>query len=853
MAAEDDLIPPTRQARLLVATASASFAAIALAYLLAPPDPWTRALIADLSWTWSAAYAVVCCAIAWRRIPQRHERSTWLWLGAGCAVFLAGQLAGNYYELLRRVQPPYPSLADVGHLGIYPCFFIAVVRLLGSEPRRRLDAESMLDNLLVTFITAALAFEFLLEPLLTAGGSALAVTTSIAWSVGGIAVLWMILIQMLQRTRLPLATAGLVIPGLAAISVANVAYASLALRGTFRAGGPLDLGWDAGLLVIATAAALAPERSVSPATALPTISGYAARNVAVLAGLLGTMALAVSGSLQSQPDLDTAILSAIGIAIIAIRVVYSLRADRRYAELLEREVADQTRSLMDSLAATASAERNLRLLMRALPEVIVVLDRSGRILEFSPGDWDLPPGMAEKLPGRSVFEFLDPGPARIARENLAAAFRGEVCRFEIPFRRRGGQHTAAAVYAPVREGDRVTKVIALGRDITDQLRTAAQLQQAEKLAAMGQLVSGVAHEINNPAAIISGFAQTMLLDDLKPDHRDMVKMIHAEATRIGRITQNLLAFARAGGTERTLVDLNDIVRRTFALRSYHLSTLNIAVTLDLDNQDPKVWANGAELQQLFLNLLINAEQALTTFERNRAIAIRTVATETEVRLEVADSGPGIPVDIRGKIFDPFFTTKPEGMGTGLGLSICYGIVQEHSGRIWVQSEEGNGATFSVALPRDPRKAARAQPGSPQEPALAGGPLSVLIVDDEAGLRNALLRFLGRRGIQARGVGEGREALDILRHETFDVIISDVRMPGMGGREFLDQLRRDHPELVPRLILSTGDSFAPETAALLKEAGVPTLIKPFDFTTLEQGIRKVAASRYARATRGSGPD
>src|SRR3989449_517779 len=136
----------------------------------------------------------------------------------------------------------------------------------------------------------------------------------------------------------------------------------------------------------------------------------------------------------------------------------------------------------------------------------------------------------------------------------------------------------------------------------------AQLQQAEKLTAMGQLVSGVAHEINNPAAIISGFAQTLLLDDLKPEHRDMLQMVYDEATRIGRITSNLLAFARAGGKERTLVDLNDIVRRTFALRSYHLSTLNITVSLQLDRDDPKIWADASELQQVLLNLLINAEQ-----------------------------------------------------------------------------------------------------------------------------------------------------------------------------------------------------------------------------------------------------
>jgi signal transduction histidine kinase len=210
-------------------------------------------------------------------------------------------------------------------------------------------------------------------------------------------------------------------------------------------------------------------------------------------------------------------------------------------------------------------------------------------------------------------------------------------------------------------------------------------------------VSGVAHEINNPAAIISGFAQTLLLDQLPPDQRETVQMMYDEATRIGRITSNLLAFARAGSKERTLVELNETVRRTFALRSYHLTTLNITVNLELDEANPKAWANGSEVQQLLLNLLINAEQALTTVPGRRAITIRTMTADDDgVQLQVADTGPGIPTDIQEKIFDPFFTTKPEGTGTGLGLSICYGIAHDHGGRISVHSVPGHGATFTVA-------------------------------------------------------------------------------------------------------------------------------------------------------------
>jgi two-component system NtrC family sensor kinase len=537
----------------------------------------------------------------------------------------------------------------------------------------------------------------------------------------------------------------------------------------------------------------------------------------------------------------------IGVVLLAARFAYWLRVDRRYAQLLEHEVASQTRSLMDSLAGTAAAERNLRLVIEAVPDAVAVLDREGRLLEANDPAKTMT-GSPDPV-GHTVFDFLDPTAAARVRDKLAAALRGEVQRFETPFVRADGSRGLAAVlYAPVREGGVIPRVLALARDITDQKRTEAQLQQAEKLTAMGQLVSGVAHEINNPAAIISGFAQTLLLEDLKPEQRETLQMICDEAARIGRITANLLAFARAGGKQRALVDLNDIVRRTFALRSYHLSTLSITVVLELDPGEPKIWADASELQQVLLNLLINAEQALLTAQPPRTITVRTRTDAQDLVLEVADSGPGIPAAIRDKIFDPFFTTKPEGVGTGLGLSICYGIAQEHGGRIGVESEPGQGARFTLALPRDPRVEVR--PPLAAAPARAAGLLAVLVVDDETALRNALLRFLDRRGIRSQGVADGADALRVLGNTDFDVIVSDVRMPGMSGREFLQRLRRDRPELVSRLIFSSGDTFAPETAALIQESGIPTVTKPFEFAALEQVIREVAARHLPARPRAS---
>src|SRR5437773_3985141 len=696
--------------------------------------------------------------------------------------------------------------------------------------------------------TWAAAFAYLLEPLLIGGAPVhpFGLVTSIGWSVGAVAVLWMILIQMLRRPAFPAATATLVLPSVIALAIGDQVYAVVALRGTYQAGGPLDLTWDTGLLLLAAAAAIAPDYTLhlQRGRSLTHEPSTAARFIALVIGLAAITGMAIVGILRTKPDPNDAVIVAIGMAIVAARVLYSIGVSRRYANILEDEVANQTRSLMSSLGATASAERSLRLLMEAVPDAITVVDRDGHVLDENTAGRTL----VSAFPGekRRAFGWLEGTASRIARENLAAAFDGELRRFEVPYQRPdGSEGTGHVLLAPVREGGRIPKVLALVRDITDQRRAQTQLQQAEKLAAMGQLVSGVAHEINNPAAIISGFAQTLLLDQLTPEQRETVQMMYDEATRIGRITSNLLAFARAGSKERTLVELNDIVHRTFALRSYHLTTLNITVNLDLDDANPKAWANGSEVQQMLLNLLINAEQALTTVSGGdrRAITIRTAtAGDDGVWLQLADTGPGIPAGIQEKIFDPFFTTKPEGMGTGLGLSICYGIVHDHGGGISVESAPGQGATFTVVLPRDARTRQRATPPTAaaiRERRTPDGRLSVLLIDDEAGLRRAVVNFLKRRGMHIVAVEDGGDALRVLRRERFDVIVSDVRMPGMSGGEFLEQLRRDHPAMVRRLIFTTGDTFAADTSTLLREAGVPSLVKPYDFSKLEAVLHEVA--------------
>lgn len=834
-----------RFSRAAVVAAGVLLAGLAVLYSFKSLAP---DLLAAGGWTLTAALRTAGVGLAWYATREAQRRRAWGWLAIASLIDLAALLYVDV-GVARGLPLPLVSAADIGFLAAYPAFFIAAWNLLTARPLRQPTVEILLDAALLTLTAAAWAYELFVEPL-ASGVPSIAVLASVAYATGGLALLWLIGMLLLRPTRFPSIGEGLAVVGLTAFAVSDLLYGTVALPRTVPDGSLLDMGWNAANLTLAAAAVLAAARPDGRPAVQPRGTAVAPRLFAVLVGFAGLVGLHIHSMLRGTFELRDALLPLAGSLVIAARVGYSLFTDRRHEAALEQEVERQTQSLVQSLAATASAERNLRQIIEASPDPIVLIDRNGQVLEYEPNGTDAGGEPMAPRPGRSAFEYFDPDATEIARQHLQAAFAGEVRRFEVPLRRPdGGRGVTSLVYAPIREQGQITRVLAIARDVTELRRAQSQLQQADKLAAMGQLVSGVAHEINNPAAIISGFAQTLMLDDLRPEQREIVEMVRDEAMRIGQITTNLLAFARMSGPERSLVDINELVRRTHTLRAYHLNTLNVQVDLDLDASDPRVWANVSELQQLLLNLLINAEQALETFEGPRRIMLHTHADANDVRIACRDSGPGIPPEIRSRIFDPFFTTKPEGVGTGLGLSICYGIVKSHGGRIWLDSEVGRGASFVIALPLDLRTAPRP---SQQEAGVAmpgAEPVSVLVVDDEPGIRQATARFLNRSGIQVRAVSDGAEALRALRTQAFDVILCDVRMPGMNGRDFLTRLREQAPRLVSTLIFATGDALDADTTALLADAGAPSLVKPFDFDALERLVRDVAT----QAREGGTPD
>jgi signal transduction histidine kinase len=370
-----------------------------------------------------------------------------------------------------------------------------------------------------------------------------------------------------------------------------------------------------------------------------------------------------------------------------------------------------------------------------------------------------------------------------------------------------------------------------------------QFLQSEKLAAMGSLLAGVAHELNNPLSVVMGQAALIQQTAGEGPMAARAGKIAKAAERCARIVKNFLALARQQPMERQAVSLNRVVEEAVELLAYPLRVDSVETALELAPDLPDIWADPHQLHQVVVNLVSNAHQAIHAIETSRRIILTTRldAASGRVQLEVADTGPGIPEDVQRRIFEPFFTTKPAGQGTGLGLSLCQGIVERHGGAIRVASRPGHGARFFVQLPIDLRQTDAAKTARAALPS----PISeraVLIVDDDRDVAETLWDFLRLDGHHAEIVADGTLALEKLRDGRYDLILSDVKMPELDGPRFYTQLERRHPEFLRRVAFLTGDTLSPETTAFLERTRVPTMAKPFTLEQVRRVLQQVAQER-----------
>jgi two-component system NtrC family sensor kinase len=379
-------------------------------------------------------------------------------------------------------------------------------------------------------------------------------------------------------------------------------------------------------------------------------------------------------------------------------------------DITERKRAEET---------VRESEEKLRKMFESVTDGIIVVNLDGIITEVNQRAVELYGASSrDELLGKSAFELVAPRDHERIAKNMRQALKGGIIQgVEYTLLKAGGTEFPAELSTSVLKdaSGKAIGHITISRDITErqeaeerELELQRELNLASRLAAVGELAAGVAHEMNNPLTGIMGFSERLLRRSGEDETRETVDIIHREAQRLAKVVKNLLTFARQREPTKEFADINDIVQKTLELRAYELKSSNIEVALDLPANLPQIMVDFHQIQEVFLNIILNAEQVMTEASGGGKLTIKSRPIKDYIRISFADDGPGIPAEHLDRVFNPFFTTKGGRGGTGVGLSVCHGIVTEHGGRIYARSKPGSGATFLVDLPLTNRKIGESQ-------------------------------------------------------------------------------------------------------------------------------------------------
>ena len=514
--------------------------------------------------------------------------------------------------------------------------------------------------------------------------------------------------------------------------------------------------------------------------------------------------------------------------------------------------------------ALRASEEQYRLLAENVRDVIWSTDMDLRFTYVSPSAKYIVDRTAEEVMSMSFEQLLKPSSQKVAlgvfTEELARAKaappepgRSRTVEVEI-IRRDGSTLWSELKMSFIRNPDgRPVGILGVMRDITERKKAEEErkemeqkAQLASRLASVGELAAGIAHEINNPLTGVIGYAELLMHEDVPEHIKNDLKIIYEGAKRVADVVKGLLTFARQTRPERTVVDVNQVIEIVLRLRAYELETGNITATARLAPDIPATVADAGQLQQVFLNLIINAEMEMRSAHGKGKLIIKTESVGNTIRISFKDNGPGIAEENLERIFDPFFTTKEVGEGAGLGLSICHGIVAKHGGRIWAESQSGNGATFVVELPvvTEAKRPRQAKTARKAEKTAKG---KILVVDDEQVVRQLLIQVLTEEGHEVETTDNGKDALKRIKSNNYNLILLDLKLPEMSGNELYERIKEIEPSLAKRVVFITGDVMGVDTEAILARTGVPCITKPFDIKELGAEVNRLLTGSRRKDT------
>ncbi len=479
-------------------------------------------------------------------------------------------------------------------------------------------------------------------------------------------------------------------------------------------------------------------------------------------------------------------------------------------------------------------EERWRALVENSADTILTVDRDGAILFVNR---DVLGVSAEEAVGMSAYDYVPPGYRDMLRERFDLVLNtGDALSFEIAaIGSNGSTSWYATRVGPIKSADQVDSLIIITTDITDRKRAEERLQETSRLVVVGELAAGIAHELNNPLAAVTGFAQLLMMRDLPGPIAEAVGKIFSEAERAAKVVHNLLAFARRHEPEKRYIDVVAVLERVLALKAYNLRVNNIETKTQFVPDLPKTMADEHQLTQVFLNIVTNAEQAMEDVTGGGTFSVAASRSGEKIRLSFSDDGPGIRPEHLGRIFDPFFTTQDLRKGTGLGLSRSYGMVHAHEGEIWAESALGQGATFYVELPIvEPKMEPNERSESSLSPCTEGK--RVLVVDDEPLITEIFYKALTRDGYIVDVTEDGEEAWRALHRNPYDCIIMDLKMPGISGKELFYRLEQWDEALARKVVFLTGDTLSDDSQTFMESTGNRSLNKPFTLEELKRNIQ-----------------